>query len=225
MGGSTFYMSPECQQPNPQPFACYSSAANDVWSLGVILVNLTCGRNPWKRASAEDATFKAFLKDCTFLQSILPISYELNYILQRIFTMDPARRISMAELRPTPPYSPVEENLDDVSMHVGSAVPDVPQMDPLPGQQFPAQYQTCFNPVQPAAVANGLTTPPDSNPPSPYQYPNTFPSQPVPGGTLLPFSNQAGFFPPAPMWTKCDQLISSFQVPRPGCFWPQVQVY
>ncbi|KAI6948024.1 Pkinase-domain-containing protein [Hortaea werneckii] len=242
--GSTFYMSPECQQPNPQPFACYSSAANDVWSLGVILVNLTCGRNPWKRASAEDATFKAFLKDRTFLQTILPISHELNYIFQRIFTMDPALRISIAELRdlivccshftqssngaelpPTPPYSPVEEHLDDMSVQVGSAVPDVPQMDPLPGQQFPAQYQTCFNSVQPATVANGLTTPPDSNPPSPYQYPNTFPSQPVPGGTMLPFSNQAGLFPSAPMWTKCGQLISSFQVPRPGCFWPQVQVY
>lgn len=78
--GSTFYMSPgecfelavfvkamanfhrpsECQQSNARPMSCYMSAANDVWSLGVILVNLTCGRNPWKRASMEDSTFQAY---------------------------------------------------------------------------------------------------------------------------------------------------------------------
>jgi serine/threonine protein kinase len=97
--GSTFYMSPECQQTTPRPGSCYVSPVNDVWSLGVILVNLTCGRNPWKRASNEDATFRAFLKDPEFLRSILPVSPELNVILQRIFEFDPFKRISIAELR------------------------------------------------------------------------------------------------------------------------------
>ena len=70
-----------------------------MWSLGVILVNLTCGRNPWKRASAEDATFRAYLKDPRFLSSILPISPELEGILRRIFECNPAKRISIRELR------------------------------------------------------------------------------------------------------------------------------
>ncbi|MCJ1282610.1 hypothetical protein MMC26_001935 [Xylographa opegraphella] len=70
--GSTFYMSP---------------------------VNLTCGRNPWKRASVEDATFRAYLKDSHFLSSILPLSPELDRILRRIFECDPARRITLPELR------------------------------------------------------------------------------------------------------------------------------
>ncbi|KAL2001352.1 hypothetical protein VTN02DRAFT_1845 [Thermoascus thermophilus] len=97
--GSMFYMSPECQQLRPRPGSCYSSAANDVWSLGVILVNLTCGRNPWKRASTDDSTFRAYLKDPQFLRTILPLSSELNYILRRIFECDPRQRITLPELR------------------------------------------------------------------------------------------------------------------------------
>ncbi|KAJ5683294.1 hypothetical protein N7462_006459, partial [Penicillium macrosclerotiorum] len=96
--GSTFYMSPECQQTNPRPMSCYASAANDVWSLGVMLVNLTCGRNPWKRASFEDSTFRAYLKDPLFLKSILPLSTELVCILGRVFERDPAKRITIPEL-------------------------------------------------------------------------------------------------------------------------------
>ncbi|KAF2766481.1 serine/threonine protein kinase, partial [Teratosphaeria nubilosa] len=97
--GSTFYMSPECQQSNPKPFACYASAPNDVWSLGVILVNLVCGRNPWKRASMDDPTFQAYVRDRNFLQTILPISRDLHFILQRIFEIDPRKRITLDELR------------------------------------------------------------------------------------------------------------------------------
>lgn len=97
--GSTFYMSPECQQPNPRAGSCYASAPNDVWSLGVILVNLTCGRNPWKRASVDDSTFRAYMKDRSFLKSILPLSDEMDRILGRIFDCNPAQRITLAELR------------------------------------------------------------------------------------------------------------------------------
>ncbi|QDS75270.1 hypothetical protein FKW77_000912 [Venturia effusa] len=124
--GSTFYMSPECQQAAPKPFSSYASAPNDVWSLGVILVNLTCGRNPWKRACYEDSTFRAYMKDRDFLKSILPLTSELNAILSRIFEVDPSKRVTIPELREmilscgrlttlspapqvySPPYSPVD---------------------------------------------------------------------------------------------------------------------
>ena len=89
----------ECQSSAPTSQTCYASAPNDIWSLGVILVNLTCGRNPWKRASVDDATFRAYLKDSKFLSSILPISSELECILRRIFECNPAKRISIPELR------------------------------------------------------------------------------------------------------------------------------
>ncbi|KAL9630308.1 MAG: hypothetical protein Q9164_006486, partial [Protoblastenia rupestris] len=116
--GSTFYMSPgmcwihftrmtvtnhsflwtECQQ-TPQHSSCYASGPNDVWSLGIILVNLTCGRNPWKRACPEDSTYRAYSRNPKFLSSILPISSELDAILGRIFERDPAKRIEIPELR------------------------------------------------------------------------------------------------------------------------------
>ncbi|KAF2761019.1 Pkinase-domain-containing protein [Pseudovirgaria hyperparasitica] len=97
--GSTFYMSPECHQSSPKAYSCYASAPNDIWSLGVILVNLTCGRNPWKRASFDDSTFRACMKDPKFLRSILPISAELDDVLKRIFELDPTNRITIPELR------------------------------------------------------------------------------------------------------------------------------
>jgi serine/threonine protein kinase len=120
--GSTFYMSPEClDQSSRKP--SYRCAPNDIWSLGVILVNLTCGRNPWKQASPEDSTYKAFTRNPNFLKTILPLSDELNDILGMIFARNPEDRITIGQLRlrilqcssfsapphqqlPTPPQSP-----------------------------------------------------------------------------------------------------------------------
>ncbi|KAH8882611.1 Pkinase-domain-containing protein [Thozetella sp. PMI_491] len=96
--GSTFYMSPEClDHASRRPF--YFSAPNDVWSLGVVLINLTCGRNPWKQASFEDSTYRAYTRSQGFLKTILPVSDELNDILGRIFTRNPEQRITLAELK------------------------------------------------------------------------------------------------------------------------------
>jgi serine/threonine protein kinase len=94
----SFSFSLEClDYSSGRPF--YYCAPNDVWSLGVILVNLTCGRNPWKQASDEDHTFRAFAKSPGFLKTILPITDELNDILGRIFVRRPEERITLPELR------------------------------------------------------------------------------------------------------------------------------
>ena len=90
---------PECQQPSTKAYSSYLSAPNDVWSLGIILVNLTCGSNPWKRASVEDTSFKAYLRDPKFLASILPLSPELDSILRRIFECNPSKRITIPKLK------------------------------------------------------------------------------------------------------------------------------
>ena len=74
-------------------------APNDVWSLGVILVNLTCGRNPWKQASFQDSTYRAYARSPEFLKTILPVTGELNEILGRIFNPCPELRITLSELR------------------------------------------------------------------------------------------------------------------------------
>jgi serine/threonine protein kinase len=74
-------------------------APNDVWSLGVILVNLTCGRNPWKQASFQDSTYRAYARSSDFLKTILPLTDELNSILGAIFTSSPEQRITLPQLR------------------------------------------------------------------------------------------------------------------------------
>lgn len=89
----------ECQGGIHRNSKPYKSAPNDVWSLGVILINLTAGRNPWKQASVKDDTFNAYLLDPDFLLSILPITSELNEIIKRIFCVNPEKRIRLHELR------------------------------------------------------------------------------------------------------------------------------
>ncbi|CAO3653027.1 unnamed protein product [Cunninghamella blakesleeana] len=102
--GSTFYFSPECQSGmirNNRRLKGYSTQQNDIWSLGVILINFATGRNPWKQANMQDPTFAAYVqKPRHFFKRILPgISDELDRILSRIFFLDPALRISLPELR------------------------------------------------------------------------------------------------------------------------------
>jgi serine/threonine protein kinase len=97
--GSTFYMGPECQGGITRRLTSYSTAANDVWSLGVILVNLICGRNPWKQACPADDTFREYLRNPDFLKEILPISDGINSILKRVFTFRAEARCTIADLR------------------------------------------------------------------------------------------------------------------------------
>ncbi|PSR93878.1 hypothetical protein PHLCEN_2v4596 [Hermanssonia centrifuga] len=62
----------ECQGAEIAPLS------NDIWSLGIILLNLIMGRNHWKPASPDDCTFQAYLKDPRhFLSTVLPISNRL----------------------------------------------------------------------------------------------------------------------------------------------------
>lgn len=89
----------ECQGGLFQRLGSYSTSHNDVWSLGVILVNLACGRNPWKQACPSDETFRAYLANPDFLRSILPISDHTNRILKRVFALNPQARIGLHELR------------------------------------------------------------------------------------------------------------------------------
>lgn len=95
--GSCYYMSPECIAEQ-KPRLKYSSKQTDVWSMGVILVNMISGRNPWRYATTDDQCFQAYLNDNDFLGNVLPISAEANAIIKRIFTIDPLRRITLEQL-------------------------------------------------------------------------------------------------------------------------------
>lgn len=137
--GSTFYMSPECLDPSSwRPF--YYCAPNDIWSLGVILVNLTCGRNPWRQASFEDSTYRAFTRNQDFLRTILPLSDDLNDILGRIFTRNPDERITLKELR------------ERISVCSQLTIPAVPQaVFTPPASPKPNDYVTYEDSVDPTS--------------------------------------------------------------------------
>ncbi|KAF9051356.1 kinase-like domain-containing protein, partial [Panaeolus papilionaceus] len=98
--GSIYHMSPECQAAEPHITGPYSPMHNDIWSLGIILLNLATGRNPWKSATPDDPTYQSYKRDPhRFLPSVLPISEEFNAILVRLLHVEWKKRMSLIELR------------------------------------------------------------------------------------------------------------------------------
>ncbi|CEP20926.1 VHS1 [Cyberlindnera jadinii] len=99
--GSSYYMAPErlCTMNHSLTRLEYPACKGDIWSLGVILINFCCTRNPWMKACEKDATYSAFKKDPKILMEILDISEELWNILCDCFREEPEERISLFELR------------------------------------------------------------------------------------------------------------------------------
>ncbi|KAI9252658.1 kinase-like domain-containing protein [Sporodiniella umbellata] len=101
--GSIYYLSPECQgiSFSNQTVTFYDSMATDIWSLGIILINLVTGRNPWKRAYMKDLAFVSYVQSPeTFFQDIFPgISTRFERVLRGCLSLDPKERMSLNELR------------------------------------------------------------------------------------------------------------------------------
>ncbi|KAJ2703501.1 Serine/threonine protein kinase [Coemansia sp. IMI 209128] len=97
--GSAHYMSPECQGGINGDLSQYEAAPSDVWSLGIILINLVCGCNPWNRAHMSDHLFRRYLVDKTVLFRAINASPELQHIIIRTLDVNPATRCTLAELR------------------------------------------------------------------------------------------------------------------------------
>ncbi|THH17851.1 hypothetical protein EW146_g3037 [Bondarzewia mesenterica] len=83
--GTQGYMSPECRGVDFD-FEAYSSDKNDVWALGIFLINMLMSIMPWDRAELDnDARF--------------PITTQANELLHRILCPIPHLRITLADLR------------------------------------------------------------------------------------------------------------------------------
>ncbi|CAL9731279.1 serine/threonine-protein kinase Vhs1p [Monosporozyma unispora] len=108
--GSSFYMAPErvlyfkpeCSNSTIDDFEEVSKFRTynaDIWSLGILLINLTCIRNPWLKAhQVEDTTFRYYLKDNSVLKRILPISEDLYQILVHVLQLNPNLRCDISSL-------------------------------------------------------------------------------------------------------------------------------
>lgn len=88
----------ECITPNHK-FKPYSTRANDIWALGVILTSMITGHNPWHYATPNDACYVEYQRDSDFLVRMLPISDGAHEILNEIFREDPTKRITIPRLR------------------------------------------------------------------------------------------------------------------------------
>ncbi|KAJ3210861.1 hypothetical protein HDU67_004962 [Dinochytrium kinnereticum] len=112
--GSASYTAPEALYPPKQgeEDAGYDAAANDVWSLGIVLFNLLTTKNPWVSASDDDESYVAFRKwfrrvSTASPQSSVPLSpISLEYglsdrcdaVFRRVFDPNPETRCSTDEL-------------------------------------------------------------------------------------------------------------------------------
>lgn len=77
----------------------YSARANDAWAMGIILINLLFGRNPWFSASLDDECFMAFIKDdADFLRKKFGFTYEFNELVKKIFAFYPCDRYTLEEM-------------------------------------------------------------------------------------------------------------------------------
>ncbi|KAF9918003.1 hypothetical protein FBU30_000412 [Linnemannia zychae] len=98
--GSSFYMAPE-QQPsrNLTGRRPYLPAKSDVWSLGIIFLNLRFGRNPWKLSRVDiDVTFAAYAQNPDILREMFPdLSKSALYFLKRVLCVDPNDRADSYE--------------------------------------------------------------------------------------------------------------------------------
>ncbi|KAG0671635.1 hypothetical protein C6P45_000126 [Maudiozyma exigua] len=100
--GSTYYIAPEkilYFNDHESQSTKLPTKTGDVWSLGILLINLICIRNPWLKAhQTEDKTFFHFVKDSNVLQKILPLSDDLYNLLVKVLQINPFKRISIDEL-------------------------------------------------------------------------------------------------------------------------------
>lgn len=122
--GSSFYMAPEritnyctCdfiksrvdlneykskESDDKSSLKYFPTIAGDIWSLGVLFLNITCAKNPWPSASVVSTTgnkvFQAYLRDNKVLSTIFPISNEFISLLGRIFRLGPNERITLEDL-------------------------------------------------------------------------------------------------------------------------------
>ncbi|KAJ2999043.1 hypothetical protein HDV02_003736 [Globomyces sp. JEL0801] len=112
--GSVCYMSPENRTIKSGTCSPYLPAANDVWSLGVILINLLTGKNPWHKPSKKDSHFRCHILS-TFAQDSFQVKFgfslSLCQVLRKVFSLDP-------HSRPTPKqFSMMLENVEELFCH------------------------------------------------------------------------------------------------------------
>ncbi|KAJ3077047.1 hypothetical protein HDU98_009448 [Podochytrium sp. JEL0797] len=138
--GSVRYMSPECLgipldtiSRNAKPSRPgYSPLKNDVWSLGVILINLIFARNPWHSPKDAFCSTKYLLLQQPALMEEFGLTQEFDQVLRRCFDPNPETRCGVLELRDL--VWNIPSFTKDITMDVYDGV--LPAVPPPPPTQW-----------------------------------------------------------------------------------------
>ncbi|KAE8451104.1 hypothetical protein EG329_004776 [Mollisiaceae sp. DMI_Dod_QoI] len=79
----------------PRPYRC---SAQDIWSLGIILIRLTCIRFPWNEATEDDLNYKRY-REGARLHTFLSLSEAVSDILDWVFGLKEDDRPSIKQLK------------------------------------------------------------------------------------------------------------------------------
>ncbi|KAI9276170.1 kinase-like domain-containing protein [Sporodiniella umbellata] len=96
--GSTSYLAPE-HFDDGSDLVPYDAAASDSWSLGVLLLALMFGRNPWQEASSSDPAYHEFSRNPSMLKDQLFPDLSLATLCWLQAALAPNQRPSVAALR------------------------------------------------------------------------------------------------------------------------------
>ncbi|KIL00623.1 hypothetical protein PAXRUDRAFT_804427 [Paxillus rubicundulus Ve08.2h10] len=73
--------------------------STDIWSLGLILVDMVAGHPPWQLPIPLDKDFFAFLQNENHFHETFGISQSLNNLLNHVLNPDPLAQVGIPEFR------------------------------------------------------------------------------------------------------------------------------
>ncbi|KAI8914114.1 kinase-like domain-containing protein, partial [Entophlyctis helioformis] len=101
--GSLRYMAPECASPVLlAAFAPYDCCLDDIWSVGILVLNILTAKNPWEVADpAVDANYATYLtvNRADSLANTFGLTPETARVVAGLLHPNPARRWSLSRAR------------------------------------------------------------------------------------------------------------------------------
>lgn len=79
----------------------YDTFASDIWSIGIVLINLICERNPWQCALPIDDTFRTYAEhpEDTLITVLPTLSHEAHELLKKVLNVNPRDRPTLQEFK------------------------------------------------------------------------------------------------------------------------------
>ena len=150
--GSDRYQAPEQYDTSSEG---YIPAKADIWALGITILNIIFGRNPWKLPAPSDFIFADFVRDSLSLGDVFPtLSQDLFSVLSHALAIDPAKR-DLTKLRAAvlnlQCWTTDEEDIGDIfslEQSTDSSTFEAPSVDTILGER---------EPLRTPSVSSGIT--------------------------------------------------------------------